>query len=414
MNRRIRDRLMTAEEAAKWIHKDTWVVSAGFYNSDFESEVIQALRQTSHEDSSWGLQNRLDLHWQSGWKCPDVAILNASALFSEGFVPTTSVGNSALLAQAAREIIIEWNVNWPGTIIGLHDIYEDACISKVVQVPFKRLTERFGSTYVPLDWTKVIAVVKVNRPLDFSGNSPVSGSFPSTGAPQMIDHLLDFLENERLQGRFNKVLPPLQTSLGNEAAAFFNGLREADWKPLSFFSDVLDSGVIPLIQNGQVYEATASTLNLHSDNSRHLHSLFRDLEERLVLRPIGVITASDVLPRLGFVAINTVRELDIYGNAKLEKSALNARSMTQDFARHARLSIVLAPSLHPQPGSPQVLNSTVISQVAQPDLSTREVDVVISEHGVADLRGLAPEERAKQIVHCCANPSHRETLAHLL
>lgn len=405
MNRRIRDRLMTAEDAAKWIQPQMWVVSAGFRNPQLDSEVFQAVAHgRSGGGSHLDLTNRLDLHWQSGWKCPDIAVLNASILFSEGFVPTASVANSALLAQAAKKIILEWNVNWPSSLIGLHDIYEDACLDKVVRVPMNSLLERLGTTYVPIDWSKVIAVVKLAHPLRFP-----AAPTPTRESAQIANHLLNLLENESLQGRLPGHLPPLQTSPGAESRAFFQALAKSHWSRLSLFTDVLDDSALQLIRNGQIFEASASTLDLQDTDGHHLHATLRDLEERLLLRPHGVVLAADLLPQLGLVAINTASQIDLFGNVKLHQNEWQTLDTTQDFARHARLSVIVLPSR-----TRDSLYSQVVQQVNQVDLTAREVDVVVSEHGVADLRGLSVYQRANQILHCCADPAYHYELRRAL
>ena len=401
MNRRIRDRLMTAQEAAKWIQPDMWVVSAGFYHPQTDSEVFQAVAQnTSFGKSPMDTTNQLDLHWQAGWKCPDMAVLNVSALFSEGFVPTTSIANSALLAQAAKEIILEWNVNWPSSLIGLHDIYEDACQSKVVRVPVQSLTERFGTTFVPIDWSKVIAVVKVEKPLSFPSAPELTAE-----SVQIANHLLGFLQSETHRGRLPQHLPPLQTSPGAETRALLRSLRDANWKRLSFFTDVLDDTVVHLIRNGQVIEATASTLDLQDISGDGLTSVLKDIEEHFILRPQGVITASDWLPKLGLVSINAAGEVDLVGNVQLQPNIWNTLENTQDFARHARLSIVVLPS-----SSFEGLSSRVVHRVRQVDLAAREIDVIVTEQGIADLRGKSPLQRTEEIIEHCAAPNHRSDL----
>ena len=44
------------------------------------------------------------------------------------------------------------------------------------------------------------------------------------------------------------------------------------------------------------------------------------------------------------------------------------------------------------------------------DHSEHSVQIVVTEQGVADLRGLAPHERARLIIDRCAHPDFREQL----
>jgi succinyl-CoA:acetate CoA-transferase len=48
--------------------------------------------------------------------------------------------------------------------------------------------------------------------------------------------------------------------------------------------------------------------------------------------------------------------------------------------------------------------------VSHVDHTEHDVDILVTEQGLADLRGLAPRERAKVIIENCVHPSYREAL----
>ncbi|MDR1710091.1 MAG: propionyl-CoA--succinate CoA transferase, partial [Candidatus Accumulibacter sp.] len=48
------------------------------------------------------------------------------------------------------------------------------------------------------------------------------------------------------------------------------------------------------------------------------------------------------------------------------------------------------------------------------DHTEHDVQVLVSEHGLADLRGLAPRQRAKLIIEKCADPKFRPALTDYL
>jgi len=48
------------------------------------------------------------------------------------------------------------------------------------------------------------------------------------------------------------------------------------------------------------------------------------------------------------------------------------------------------------------------------DHTEHDVDVIVTEQGVADIRGLSPVERAERIVEECAHPDHRPALEEYL
>jgi len=52
--------------------------------------------------------------------------------------------------------------------------------------------------------------------------------------------------------------------------------------------------------------------------------------------------------------------------------------------------------------------------VSHLDHSEHSVQIVVTEHGVADLRGKSPHERAKLIIERCAHPEYRPMLEQYL
>jgi succinyl-CoA:acetate CoA-transferase len=76
-----------------------------------------------------------------------------------------------------------------------------------------------------------------------------------------------------------------------------------------------------------------------------------------------------------------------------------------DFARNGYLSIFMAPSIA-QGG----LISTIVPLASHVDHTEHDVAVVVTEQGLADLRGLSPRQRAKLIVERCAHPDYRPIL----
>ncbi|TXJ03128.1 MAG: propionyl-CoA--succinate CoA transferase, partial [Aquabacterium sp.] len=54
--------------------------------------------------------------------------------------------------------------------------------------------------------------------------------------------------------------------------------------------------------------------------------------------------------------------------------------------------------------------SSIVPMVTHVDHTEHDVDVIVTEHGLADLRGLAPRERAAVIIANCVDPSYRGML----
>ena len=107
--------------------------------------------------------------------------------------------------------------------------------------------------------------------------------------------------------------------------------------------------------------------------------------------------------------MNTAIEVDIYGNVNSTHIAgtqmMNGIGGSGDFARNAYLTIFYTPSVAKGGNISAVV--PFCSHVDQPE---HDVDVIITEQGVADLRGKSPHQRAKEIIEHCAHPDYRPLL----
>jgi acetyl-CoA hydrolase len=107
--------------------------------------------------------------------------------------------------------------------------------------------------------------------------------------------------------------------------------------------------------------------------------------------------------------MNTAIEVDIFGNVNsthiMGRQMMNGIGGSGDFTRNAYLSVFSCPSTAKGGNI-----STIVPRVSHMDHSEHSVQIVVTEHGVADLRGLAPYERARLIIDRCAHPDFREQL----
>ncbi|MED2560574.1 acetyl-CoA hydrolase/transferase C-terminal domain-containing protein, partial [Bacillus thuringiensis] len=102
-------------------------------------------------------------------------------------------------------------------------------------------------------------------------------------------------------------------------------------------------------------------------------------------------------------------ELDIYGNVNsthvLGTKMMNGIGGSGDFARNARLAIFVTKSIAKGGNI-----SSIVPFISHVDHTEHDVDVIVTEQGYADLRGLAPRERVELIIENCAHPMYREQL----
>ena len=107
--------------------------------------------------------------------------------------------------------------------------------------------------------------------------------------------------------------------------------------------------------------------------------------------------------------MNGMIEADIYGNVNsthvMGSRIQNGIGGSGDFARNGYLAIFMAPSIA-QKGA----ISTIVPMVSHVDHTEHDVDVIVTEQGLADLRGLSPTQRAKLIIDNCSHPDYRPAL----
>src|SRR5690606_5876535 len=117
----------------------------------------------------------------------------------------------------------------------------------------------------------------------------------------------------------------------------------------------------------------------------------------------------ELIRRLGCLAMNGMIEADIYGNVNsthiMGSRIQNGIGGSGDFARNAYVSIFMSPST-----AKGGHISTIVPQASHVDHITQDVMVVVTEQGLADLRGRSPKQRAELIIANCAHPDYRPML----
>jgi len=346
-------------------------------------------------------------HLRSGQLGPmDYAIIEAAAITKEGgIVPTTSVGNSTSFATLAKKLIIEINLAQPLQLEGLHDIYVPTKRPTRDPIPIIACNSRIGMPYMRVDPDKIAAIV-ITEQSDSAATLDVPG--PDTRA--IADHLISFFVEETSKGRLNLMANPLQVGIGNISNAVLSGLAAGPFDHMLMYSEVLQDSTFALLDSGKLAFASASSMTLSEEYAQRVLGNLAKYKDRLVLRPQEISNHPEVIRRLGIIAINTALEFDIYGN--VNSTHINGTDMVNgiggsgDFARNAYLSIFVAKSL-----AKDGAISAVVPMVSHVDHTEHDVDVLVTENGLADLRGLAPRERAIAIIAKCVHPLYREQLA---
>ena len=336
---------------------------------------------------------------------PDIAVIEAVAITEKGhIVPTTSVGNSASFVQFAKQVIVEINTTLSTDLEGLHDIYIPEERPNRTPVNVLKAEDRVGTTAIEVDPSKIVAIV-------FSDlkDSP-SNALPADDETQAIaDHLIAFLKKEVDEGRMPNSLRPLQVGIGTIANAVTSGLVKSPFTDLVQYSEVLQDSTFELLDAGKLKFASASSITISAACGERVFGNISAYKDKLVLRPQEISNLPEIVRRLGTISINTALEFDIYGNVNSThvngSKMMNGIGGSGDFARNAQLAVFVTKST-----AKDGLISSVVPMVSHVDHTGHDADLLVTEIGLADLRGLAPRERARAIIDNCVHPDYREML----
>lgn len=335
----------------------------------------------------------------------DLAIIEAVAITEDGgIVPTTSVGNSPIFVQQAKQVIVELNISIPLAFEGLHDIYVPENRPFRQPIPLWTPSDRIGRASIPCDPNKIAAIVITN---EYDSPSPIVP--PDSETQVMADDILEFLENEVRHGRLPKNLAPLQSGVGSVANAVLSGLKTSSFENLEIYTEVMQDAVFELFEAGKVSFASSCSFTL-SDAT--MHKVIPDIEKyrgKVILRPQEISNHPEIIRRLGVIAINAALEVDIYGNVNSTHvqgtHMMNGIGGSGDFARNAGIAIFVTKST-----AKHGAISSVVPFVSHVDHTEHDVDVLVTERGLADLRGLSPRERAKVIIKKLVHPDYQDQL----
>jgi len=336
---------------------------------------------------------------------PDVAVIEAVAITEEGhIVPTTSVGNSASFAIFAKEVIVEINMLHQPELEGLHDIYIPSYRPTRTPVPLVKVDDRIGSTAIPIDPAKIVGIVFTNQSDSFS-----TVTDPDADTASIARHLVNFFKEEVAQQRMPENLGPLQAGIGNIANAVMMGLLDSDFKDLTMYSEVLQDSTFDLIDAGKLNFASGCSIILSERCNAQVFNNLEKYRDKLVLRPQEMSNHPEIVRRLGIIAINTALEFDIYGNVNSTHvcgtKMMNGIGGSGDFARNAHVSVFVTKSI-----AKGGAISSVVPMVSHVDHTEHDVDILVTEQGLADLRGLAPRERAVEVIKHCVHPDYRNAM----
>jgi succinate CoA transferase len=336
----------------------------------------------------------------------DFAVIEASRVTSDGRVYlTTSVGASPTFLQAADKVIIELNRGASAKISEMADIVIPKPPPFRPALDLDYPLQRIGKTFVRVDPEKIIGIVETNAPDELT---ELAG--PNATSSAIARHVVHFLLEEMASGRIPPDMLPIQAGVGNVANAVLAGLgKHPDIPELMMYTEVFQSSAFELMTQEKISGASTTALVLTPAEMADLIDEIGYYAPRIVLRPQEISNNPAVVRQIGVIAINTALEFDLYGHVNsthvMGCSMVNGIGGSGDFARNAYLSIFMCPST-----AKEGVISTVVPMCPHVDHNEHSVNVVVTEQGLADLRGLAPNDRAELIIERCAHPHYREYL----
>jgi acyl-CoA hydrolase len=230
--------------------------------------------------------------------------------------------------------------------------------------------------------------------------------------PDTIDHTIASLVAERIPDGAT-----IQTGIGAIPNAIMAALR--DHRDLGIHTELLADGVVDLIESGVVTGVRkdlnrTKTVGTFALGTERLHRFLHE-NTAIELWPVRYVNDPRIISNeRGFVSINATLSVDFLGQCASETIGGHYYSSSggqNDFARGAAYSkggqgfVVL----HSTTSSG---TSRIVPQLAAGDAVTtpkNTVDKVVTEFGVAELRGRSIRERTQALI-AVAHPDHRDEL----
>ena len=448
----LRNKVMTAEQAAKLIRSGMTIGVSGFTNVGYPKAVPLALAESKHASDltimvgaatgdeldgalvraglvkyRYGHQSNdslrraindgsvlfsdihisqlpLNINQKTGPKM-DIALAECVAVTEEGLYLGASAGSVDAAVMTADKVIVEINESLPIGLMGMHDFFEIGLPPHARIIPIEKPDDRIGTPFIPCPPEKIAAIVVTDlsdQPQQFR---PVDAVTAKIG-----QNIVDFLKEEIEAGRLPENPGPIQSGVGAVGNAVLSCLEAGGFRGLSMYTEVMQDSAFELLKKGVFDFISTSSIALTDENKKLFYDDIDFYRDRIIVRPNEISNHPEVIRRLGVIALNTPIEVDIYGNVNSTHLSgtrmMNGLGGSGDFTRNARISIFATESIVLGDNS----ISCIVPMVSHVDQTEHDVCVIVTEQGVADLRWKTPRERAELIIENCAHPDYRPQL----
>ena len=328
------NRISAAEEAAASIRTGMTVAMSGYAMAGYPKAVVDALvqRKQSGEDLTFELITGANVPWldeklgaeglisrrapmvagrtlaaqansgslhyveQQMSKMPrllrsnsfgeiDITVVEALGFDENGdLIPTSSVGMTHYLMDAADQVIVEINAAQPEVLRDLHDIYVPAAPPDTQPIPLVSTNQRIGESGIPVDPRKIRFIVETDIP-ERLGPQPAGTAVTRSVA----DHLFNFLE---LEVQKTGYLPPIQTGFGSIADSIADAFQHSGFRDLQFFCGGITEPVLELLASGKATALSTGGLGMSERVEQVLNLSLIHISEPTRPRLVSRMTSS--------------------------------------------------------------------------------------------------------------------------
>jgi len=323
---------------------------------------------------------------------------------------TSAGGIVTTIARLAKRVILEHNRFHNPNSRFLHDTYEPEDNGwNRKPIPVLTPYHRVGKDYVAIDPSKIVGVIESNIPEEARAFKAVDEFTAAMG-----HHVAEFLVADMKKGHIPPQFLPIQSGVGATGNAVLAALGgNANIPRFNVYSEVVQDAAIHWMLEGKIIDASATAMTVTNECLEQVYDNMDYFSQHLTIRQSEIANSPEVIRRLGVIALNTAIECDIYGNENSShicgSKLMNGIGGSCDYERNGYISVFTTPSI-----AKGGKISAIVPMCTHVDSTEHDVDVIVTEQGVADLRGKGPRRRAEEIIENCAHPEYKPLLREYL
>lgn len=379
----------------------------GPFSTNRDFRIHTNLGEIDYEDMHLGhVAERLrrGFYGQLDWAIIEVSDLDEGETECRAYL-TTAGGIVPTIVRLAKRVLIEHNTFHSPQSRLLHDVYECDEYPNRKPIPMLHVGDRIGTDHVSIPVEKIVAVVEA--PMEEEARAFRDSDEETTAIGQ---HVVDFFIKEMKDGCIPKCMFPIQSGVGATGNAVMQAIGRCEGlPPMEVFSEVVQDAVVDLIAKGKITQASAAAMTCTNECIQNVYKNIDFFAKHLTLRPSELSNSPELIRRFGVIAMNTALECDLYGNENSShvcgSDLMNGIGGSCDYERNGSISIFYTPST-----AKHGTISAIVPMCSHVDSTEHDVDVIVTERGVADLRGKGPLRRAEEIIRCCAHPDYQPLL----